>query len=89
MVRPRKIDKKIPYTVMLEPKVIKEIKKMAETAQLPAGAFARNLLLIGLDDARLFHKLGFISLLGASRQKIDEIKKRLNIFDPDVDDLTK
>ena len=84
MVRPRKKEKKIQYTIMLEPSTIDEIKQLAERADVPAGTFARNLLMLGLDDARLFDKAGITRLIGTSRKKMDQIKKR---FDLDFDGL--
>ena len=84
MARPRKKEKKIQYTIMLEPSTIDEIKGLADRADVPAGTFARNLLLIGLDDARIFDKAGITRLIGSSRKKIDEIKKRFNL---DLDSL--
>ena len=78
MARPKKDDKKIQYTVMVEPSVIEEIKKLAEKAEMPAGTLARNCLKMGLDDARLLDKGGFIKMVGASRRKIDQIKKLID-----------
>ena len=81
MGRPKKKETKSPYTIMLEPKIIEEIKEMAATAEMPAGTFARNLVLLGLDEARVFHMAGFTKLVGTSRRTMDQLKKRLNIVD--------
>ena len=80
MARPKKDEKKVQYTVMLKPSTIKEIEKLAKSARLPTGTFARNLLLTGLDDARLFYKAGLLSLFGTGRKKFEEIKKKLNLY---------
>lgn len=79
MARPKKDEKKIQYTVMIEPSVIEEIKALAEKADLPAGTFARNLLMLGLDDARLFDKAGILKLIGTSRKQMEKIKKRFGL----------
>ena len=79
MARPKKKDKLIPFTVMLEPKHIKEIKAIADRGELTAGRLARNLILIGLDDAKLFDKIGMVGAIGTSRRKIDALKKRFNL----------
>ncbi len=79
MARPRKEEKKIQYTVMLEPSIIKEIKYLAGKAELPAGKFARNLIKSSLEEAKLFDKAGIIRLVGSSRKKMDEFRKRFNL----------
>lgn len=84
MGRPKKKEKKVQFTVMLEPSVINEIKEMSERAELPPGTFARNLLLLGLDDARLFDKAGITRLVASSRKKMEELKKRFKIMDLDL-----
>ena len=89
MARPKKDEKKIQYTVMLEPSIIKEIKYMAEKAELPAGRFARNLIKSSLEEARLFDKAGIISLVGSSRRKMDEFRKRFNLKFDSKDILEK
>jgi hypothetical protein len=84
MARPKKDEKKVQYTVMIEPSVIEEIKKLADKLQMPAGTFARNLLMLGLDDARLFDKAGIVGLVGTSRKKMDELKRKFNLDGLDV-----
>jgi len=79
MARPKKEEKKIQYTVMLEPSIIEEIKNLAEKAGLTPGKFARNLIKSSLEEARLFDKAGIISLVGSSRRKMDEFRKRFNL----------
>lgn len=87
MARPKKDEKKIQFTVMLEPSIIEEIKQLAQKGEVPPGKFARNLLKIGLDDARVFDKVGLIKLVGSSRRQIDQIKKRFNIGFDDLEVL--
>jgi len=89
MARPKKDEKKIQYTVMLEPSLIEEIKKLAEKGEIPPGRLARNLIKIGLDDARILDKVGLIKLVGSSRRQIDQIKKRFNLSFDDLDVLNK
>lgn len=79
MGRPKKAEKKIRYTVMLEPSIIKSIEEIAKRAEMPTATLARNLITTGLDEAKLFDKIGLVRLIGASRQKIDELRKRFNI----------
>ncbi len=82
MARPKKDEVKIQYSVMLEPSIIQEIKTLAKKAEVPPGTFARNLIKSGLEEARLFDKAGIIGLVGASRRKMDEFRKRFNlVFD--------
>lgn len=81
MGRPKKKETKEPYTIMLEPSIIEELKDMAATAEVPPGTFARNLFLLGMEDARSFHKLGLTGLVGTSRRKMEQLKKRFNIID--------
>ena len=79
MGRPKKDEKKISYTIMLEPSIIEEIKEMAIRAEEEPGVFARNILKTGLDDARLFDKAGLLRLIGSSRRQIEKVKKQFNI----------
>ncbi len=79
MARPKKNDKLIPFTVMLSPKDIAEIKRIAEKVELPAGKLARNCLQLGLDEAKGLERLGIIQLIGGSRRTIDQFKERFNI----------
>ncbi|BBO89923.1 hypothetical protein [Desulfosarcina ovata] len=89
MARPKKDEKKIQYTVMIEPSVIEEIKILAEKAELPTGTFARNLLMLGLEDARVFDKAGIIKLVGTSRKQMDKIKKKFGLTLDGLDVLNK
>ena len=79
MVRPKKDEKLVPFTVMLTPKHVEEIKNIAEKGELTAGKLARNCLLIGLDEARAMNRLGIVGLIGSSRKALDEIKKKFNL----------
>ena len=87
MARPKKDETKIQYTIMIEPSVIEEIKEIAKRADLQPGTFARNCLLLGLDEARLFDKAGITKLVGTSRRKMDEFKKRFKLLDLDNIDI--
>jgi len=89
MGRPKKEEKKIQYTIMLEPSVIEEIKRLAKRAELPPGKFARNLVKSSLEEAKLFDKAGIISLVGSSRRKMDEFRKRFNLTFDSLDIFKK
>jgi len=79
MARPTKNEKKIQYTIMLEPSIIEEMKQIAERAGTPVGTFARNILLLGLDDARLLDKVGITRLIGSTRKQMEKIRKQFNL----------
>lgn len=85
MARPKKSEKKVQFTIMLEPSMIEEIKALADRGEIPAGTFARNLLKIGLDDARILDRSGLIKLVGSSRKQIEKMKKRFNLNFEDLD----
>jgi hypothetical protein len=84
MARPKKEEKKVQYTVMIEPSLIKEIKELAKKQKMPPGTLARNCLKIGLDDVRMFERAGIIRLVGSSRRQVEKMKKK---FDLDFDGL--
>jgi len=65
--------KKIP--VSIERKDWEDIKRIAKKADVPLGKFKRNLLLMGLDDARGMERVGIIGIVGFTRKSIDTIKK--------------
>jgi len=88
MARPKKDEKLVPFTVMLPPKHIEEIKNIAEKGELTAGKLARNCLLLGLDEARAMNRLGIVRLIGSSRRALDEIKKKFNL-DSNFELITK
>ncbi len=79
MARPKKIDKLVPFTVMLKQDQINVIKKLAEKAELPAGQLARNCIELGLDEAKGMERLGILRLIGSSRRAIDKFKEKFNI----------
>lgn len=85
MGRPRKAEKKVSYTIMLEPTIIGEIKGMAARAEIEPGVFARNVLKTGLDDARLLDKVGLLRLIGSSKRQIEKVKKQFNISWDNID----
>lgn len=85
MARPKNKEKKVHYTIMVEPSIVEEIKTLAEKAEMPPGTLARNLLLLGLDNARLFNMAGIIGLVGASRRQIDKYKKQFNLEQLDTE----
>lgn len=84
MGRPKKEDKKIRYTVMLEPNIIDEMEFIAKRAEIPTATLARNLIKSGLDEAKLFDKFGLVRLVGSSRRKLDDFRKRFNITCEDI-----
>jgi len=85
MARPKKDEKLVPFTVMLLPTIIQEIKEIAERGQIPAGKLARNMLLCGLDDARLLDKFSLIALFASSKQALEKVKKKFNLSWDNID----
>lgn len=79
MARPKKENPMKQYTLMLDPDVIQKIKEMADHTKIPAAKLARNMLMIGYEDALLFYKFGLLGLFGYSKKQIDKIKKRFNL----------
>lgn len=84
MARPKKDNKMVQYTIMLDPNVIKEIKDMAKRADLPPATFARNLVMTSMDDARLFDKAGILRLFSGGRKQIEKIKNQFNFDSIDI-----
>jgi len=84
MPRPKKDNKMVQYTIMLDPDIIKEIKAMAKNNDMPPAALARNLLMTGLDDARLFDKAGILRLFSGGKKQIEKIKSQFNFDNIDI-----
>ena len=81
MARPKKNVIKKSYSVMLEPDIVKKIDILAKKAGLTRSNFMRNLLITGLDDAKLFDRFGLISLFAGGRDTINKFKKKILLDD--------
>ena len=75
MARPKVNEPKQQFTVMLKPSVVKEIDKYAEKAELSRSHLMANLIEMGLDDARVLDKMGFIYALKAGKKIINSLKE--------------
>ena len=75
MARPKIKEPKQQFTVMLKPSIVKEIDRLAEKADLSRSQFMANLIEMGLDDAKMLDKLGFISAIKSGRKVIEQLKK--------------
>ena len=75
MARPKVEEPRQQYTVMLRPSVVREIDEIAKVLDLSRSQLMGNLILSGLDDAKLLKKLGALSLLmvgGKAGRKLRE-----------------
>ena len=75
MGRPPKEQKMKKIWVSIEQKDWEDVERIAKKAGVPLGRFKRNLLLLGLDDARGMERVGIIGIVGFTRRSIDTIKK--------------
>jgi metal-responsive CopG/Arc/MetJ family transcriptional regulator len=76
MARPKKIDPKKQFTVMLKPSVVDEIDRIAKKLDLSRSQLMANLIQSGLDDAKVLEKMGMLDLIRmgskiASKLRID------------------
>lgn len=67
MERPRK-----QYTVQLEDDVIERIDCLAEKVGVNRSQFMRNLIMVGLEDAEILNRTGFIDAIKISRDIRDK-----------------
>ena len=74
MGRPKVKEPKQQFTVMLRPSVVKEIDKFAVKAELSRSQLMANLIDMGLDDAKILDKMGFISAIKAGKKVIRALK---------------
>lgn len=73
MARPKVNEPKQQFTIMLKPSVIKEIDKLAEKIDLSRSQFMANLIEMGLDDAKILDKMGFLNAIKAGRKIINSL----------------
>jgi len=57
------VGKKIQITVGLEPRAIELIDYYAEKVGCPRGQMVRNLIMNGLDDAKIMNAMGVFDLI--------------------------
>ena len=85
MARPKKKDKLIAFTVMLQQNDIDEIQSIAERAEMSAGKLARNCLKTGLEDARILDGIGAARMIGGSKRTIEKILKSFRNDSQDIE----
>jgi hypothetical protein len=73
--RPKAVEAKKQYTIMLRPSVVEEIDKIAEELNLTRSQFMSNLIQVGLDDARLFNKAGLFKIIMAGGKLAEKMKR--------------
>lgn len=88
MGRPRKPNKLEQINVMLEPKEIKEIERLAKKIGISRGQFMRNLVRNGLADARLFDQSGLLAAVCSGYKAIKSLRKKLDFNGAVTDEVT-
>ncbi len=77
MARPAMVDKGIPVTVWLDQDLVDQIDRIGGKIELSRSRFVRNLIAIGLEDAKLCDALGLLTLMrkveGMRRSKIKNV----------------
>jgi len=73
--RPKAIEAKQQYTVMLKPSVVKEIDKLANQLGLPRSQLMANLIDVGMDEAKVFNNLGLYKLVMAGGTAARKLKQ--------------
>lgn len=73
--RPKAIEAKQQYTVMLKPSVVKEVDEFAEKLEMTRSQFLSNLIEIGLDDVKLFNKSGFLWVVKSGVKAARKLKE--------------
>jgi hypothetical protein len=75
MGRPSKENPKKQYTIMLDPKVVKRIDIIAKNSHMSRSELMSNLMLLGLDFAKIYDVFGITSAVGISRKLIEKIQE--------------
>lgn len=75
MGRPPLDSPKKQYTVMLEPKMVDEIDRIAEKVGISRSQLMKNMIEVGLESVKVYEALGVISAVGYGRKIIDWFKK--------------
>ena len=74
MVRPKAQEPKKQFTIMLKPTTVQEIDRLAKKVDLSRSQFMANLIEIGLDDAKLFDRSGFLYLVKMGKRAMELFK---------------
>jgi metal-responsive CopG/Arc/MetJ family transcriptional regulator len=64
-------DAKIQVTIQLEQEALQKIDEVAERVKLSRSQLCANLIVMGLDDAKLLDDFGLISVAGYIRGMLD------------------
>jgi metal-responsive CopG/Arc/MetJ family transcriptional regulator len=75
MARPKMKEPKKQYTVMLKPSMVKEIDRLAKKVELSRSQFMENLISTGLDDAKIFDKIGALWVIKSTGRAFRLLKK--------------
>jgi len=74
----KKIDNpRKPFSIMLTQSEVDEIDAMASKLDLSRSQFMRNLLLMGLDDAKILNNIGIISAVSGSRSLFRKVRDKV------------
>jgi len=65
-----------PFSTMLKPRAIEDIKRLAEKMHITPSLMASNLIDMGLDDAELLDKLGLIRVTLIANDVANKIKNK-------------
>jgi len=75
MGRPSKENPKKPYSIMLNPEIVKHIDEIAKNAGLSRSELMVNLMILGLDFAKIYDAFGITSAVGISRKLVKKIQE--------------
>jgi aryl carrier-like protein len=73
--RPKAVEAKKQYTIMLRPSVVEEIDQLAEELKMTRSQLMSNLIQVGLDDARVFKKAGLFKVIMAGGEIAEKLRK--------------
>lgn len=74
MGRPKKEKPMVKIAVSIEQKDLEDLERIAKKAEVPLGQFKRNMILLGLEEARGMERVGIVGAVGFTRRKIDKVK---------------
>jgi hypothetical protein len=68
---------RVSFTAMLKPSQITEIKRFAKTVGTTPSIMAGNLIDMGLDDAMLLEKSGFLKIVLMGKDVFNKVKTKI------------
>jgi hypothetical protein len=71
---PKKDEKKVPVTISVDPAVYKQITKMSENSGQTTANLITNLMMVGLDLAKVYDVFGVFSAVGIGRKLVKSFK---------------